>query len=127
MQDSIAHGLELTHFRIMYYRHADEKEEKYLHYENRGWWKKNDFSLWQLSNANRIPITCTGVEEGAGKWLFVGKGKVYINIIGGQVIVKIKDFYGALGLFQVIFPNCLLCISSATPCKKGSELTLETT
>lgn len=50
------------------------------------------FSLWQLSNANRIPITFTRVEEGADKCLFVGRGKLYINITRGQVVVKVKDF-----------------------------------
>ena len=121
MQDLVAHGLELTHSRIMWDRHADERKEKHLHHENRGWWKRMTFSLWQLSNANRIPITFTGVKEGADKWLFVGRGKLYINIIRGQVIVKVKDFYSVLGLFQVIFPSFLLCISSATSCKKNQN------
>lgn len=96
-------------------------EEKHLHCENRVWWKRMTFSLWQLSNANRIPITFTRVEEGAYKWLFVGRGKLYRDVTRGQVTIKGKDFCSVLGLFQVIFPKFLFCISSAKSCKKDQN------
>lgn len=83
--------------------------------------KEWQFLYDNLSNANRIPITFTRVEQGAEKWLCVGRGKLYIYIIRGQVIVKVKEFYSVLGLFQVICPNFLLCISFSTSCKKDQN------